>query len=136
MPIARTPITAVCALRIEAARFQELPLRPTFSLLAVLRETASRYLRELMLSCRCLSYQDWNLVLVDDGSRARAPGSAGADWCARDSRIKLITLATSLGPCHAKNIAIEKATGDYLILVDGEGVLHPMALGLLGSASQ
>ena len=80
------PDALICALRIEAARFQELPLRPTFSLLAILRETASRHLRELILSCRCLSYQDWNLVLVDDGSRARehldlaatgAPGTRG-----------------------------------------------------------
>ncbi len=125
------PDALICALRIEAARFQELPLRPTFSLLAVLRETASRYLRELILSCRCLSYQDWNLVLVDDGSRAREHLDLARDWCARDSRIHLITLATPLGPCHAKNVAIEQATGDYLTLVDGEGVLHPMALGLL-----
>ena len=64
------PGVLIRALSMEAARFQELPLRPTFSLLAVLRETASRHLHELILSCRCLSYQDWNLVLVDDGSRA------------------------------------------------------------------
>ena len=115
---------------MEAARFQELPLRPTFSLLAVLRETASRHLHELILSCRCLSYQDWNLVLVDDGSRAREHLELTRDWSARDSRIHLITLETPRGPCHAKNVAIKKATGDYLIIIDGEGVLHPMALGL------
>jgi len=123
--------TLICALRIEAARFEELPFRPMFSLLAVLRETAPRYLRELILSCRCLSYQDWNLVLVDDGSRAREHLDLARDWCARDSRMHLITLETPRGPCHAKNLAIERATGDYLILVDGDGVLHPMALGLL-----
>ena len=53
------------------------------------------------------------------------------DWSARDSRIHLITLENPRGPCHAKNVAIEQATGDYLILVDEDGVIHPMALGLL-----
>ena len=119
------------SLSMEAARFHELPIRPSFSLLAVLHETAPRYLRELILSCRCLSYQDWNLVLVDDGSRAREHLDVARDWSARDSRIHLVTLETPRGPCHAKNIAIEKATGDYLILVDEDGVIHPMALGLL-----
>ena len=64
------PDVLIRALRMEAARLHELPVRPVFSLLAVLRDTAPRHLRELILSCRCLSYQDWNLVLVDDGSRA------------------------------------------------------------------
>ena len=36
------------------------------------------------------------------------------EWSARDSRIHLITLETPRGPCHAKNVAIEQATGDYL----------------------
>ncbi len=126
----QTPDVLIPTLRMEAARFQELSVRPTFSLLTVLRDTGPRHLRELILSCRCLSYQDWNLVLVDDGSRAREHLDLARDWCARDSRIHLIMLETPRGPCHAKNLAIEQATGDYLILVDGEGVLHPMALGL------
>ena len=127
------PGVLIRALSMEAARFQELPLRPTFSLLAVLRETASRHLHELILSCRCLSYQDWNLVLVDDGSRAAEHLELTRNSCHRDSRIHLITLETPRGPCHAKNVAIKKATGDYLILVDGDGVLHPMALGLFAA---
>jgi len=127
----QTPDVLIPALRMEAARFQELAFRPTFSLLTVLRDTGPRHLRELILSCRCLSYQDWNLVLVDDGSRVREHLDLARDWCARDSRIHLIMLETPRGPCHAKNLAIEQATGDYLILVDGDGMLHPMALGLL-----
>jgi len=125
------PGMLIHALSMESPRFHELPVRPAFSLLAVLRETAPRHLRELILSCRCLSYQDWNLVLVDDGSRAREHLDVARDWSVRDSRIHLITLETPRGPCHAKNVAIEKTTGDYLILVDEDGVIHPMALGLL-----
>ena len=120
----------VRALRMEATRFPELEVRPTFTLMAVLRETSPRNLRELILSCRCLSYQDWNLVLVDDGSQATEHRHLAHHWSGRDSRIRLITLETPRGACHAKNLAYEKATGDYLILVEGEGVLHPMALGL------
>ena len=126
----KDPDVLIRALRMEATRLHELPVRPVFSLLAVLRDTAPRHLRELILSCRCLSYQDWNLVLVDDGSRAREHLDLAREWSARDSRIHLITLETPRGPCHAKNVAIEQATGDYLIPVDEDGVIHPMALGL------
>ena len=33
-------------------------------------------------------------------------------------------------PSEAKNLAIEESTGDYLSVIDGDGVLHPMALGV------
>ena len=30
----------------------------------------------------------------------------------------------------ARNVAVAKSTGDFLIVTDGDGVLHPMALGV------
>ena len=38
MPIARIPDLLIVPLSMEAARFHELPVRPAFSLLAVLRD--------------------------------------------------------------------------------------------------
>ena len=68
----QSPETMIKALRYEAGRLQELPHQPTFSLLTVMRDATPRHLREFILSARCQSYQNWELLLVDDGS---APAS-------------------------------------------------------------
>ena len=59
------------------------------------------------------------------------PTSRFADrWARKDCRILLERLSTPLGPSGAKNLAIAKATGDFLVVIDGDGILHPMALGI------
>ena len=83
----------------ESARFQELVHRPRFSLIAVLRDTLPRHLTELILSVRCQSYQDWELVLVDDGSAPRHHLEIAREWASLDSRIAVKQLADR---CPAK----------------------------------
>ena len=118
------------ALRDEAGRFEDLPRQPSFSLLTVLRDTPPPYLREFILSVRCQSYQNWELLLVDDGSTSREHLAVARLWANRDTRIKLRSLAVPLGPSRARNLAMTEASGDYVIVTDGDGVLHPMALGV------
>ncbi len=35
-----------------------------------------------------------------------------------------------MGPARARNLALGEATGDFVIVADGDGLLHPMALGV------
>ncbi|QEH32816.1 Putative glycosyltransferase EpsH [Aquisphaera giovannonii] len=118
-------------LRGEAARLAEMEGRPVFSLLAVLRDPHPQHLRELILSCRCQSYQDWELILVDDGSRDRGHMEMVEEWAARDPRVRPIAREIPGGDSHARNVAAAAATGDFLSVVDADGILHPMALGIL-----
>ena len=118
-------------LRLEAGRLEELSSQPVFSLLAVLRDPHPAHLRELILSCRCQSYHHWQLVLSDDGSQSREHLQIARDWASKDPRILVNVLESPVGPSRAKNLAIEQATGDYLVVIDGDGILHPMALGIL-----
>ncbi len=118
-------------LRLEASRFEELSSQPVFSLLTVLRDPQPAHLRELILSCRCQSYQRWQLVLIDDGSRSREHLEILHEWASKDRRILLKNQESPVGPSRAKNLAVEQATGDYLAVIDGDGMLHPMALGIL-----
>ncbi len=98
-------------LRLEASRLEELPIQPTFSLLAVLRDPHPAHLRELILSCRCQSYQRWQLVLIDDGSRSRAHLEIAREWARKDPRILLGDLKSPVGPSRAKNLAAERGMG-------------------------
>ena len=65
------PDVLIKTLRHETSRFTELLHQPIFSLLTVLRDTPPRHLREFIWSCRCQSYRNWQLYLVDDGSTSR-----------------------------------------------------------------
>ena len=128
--LAQNPDSLIRAPRYEAGRLKELPRQPRFSLLAVLRDTWPQHLSELIASARCQSYQDWELVLVDDGSTSRGHLEIARHWADRDHRIRLRSLGASRGLVRALNLAVEGSTGDYVIVTDGDGVLHPMALGI------
>ncbi len=125
------PDVLIKTLRHETSRFTELLHQPIFSLLTVLRDTPPRHLREFIWSCRCQSYRNWQLYLVDDGSTSREHMDIARRWVTRDERIHLRSLEAPLGLSRARNIAVDEATGDYLIVAEGDGVLHPMALGVL-----
>src|ERR1017187_6174525 len=100
-------------LRYESGRFKELARQPRFSLLTVLRDASPQHLNELIVSARCQSYEDWELLLVDDGSNSRKHLEVAKRWMDRDKRIHLKTLRAPLGPSRARNLAIEESTGDY-----------------------
>jgi GT2 family glycosyltransferase len=124
------PDALVTALRQQTDRLSELPRQPRFTLLTMLRDCRLQHLKELILSVRCQSYQNWELVLVDDGSTTRKRLEFAQTWADRDERIHVRDIEIPFGPSWAKNLAMEEATGDFLIVTDGDGVLHPMALGV------
>lgn len=70
--------------------------------------------------------QDWELLLVDDGS---TDGSGGmCDRLAReDGRIRVIH-QSNRGPGGARNAGLEAARGEYLLFVDSDDALVPGAL--------
>jgi GT2 family glycosyltransferase len=124
------PDNLIRTLRHEASRFHELPHQPTFSLLVVLRDPRPEHLHELILSCRCQSYKKWQLVLIDDASQSDAHLEIARRWASTDCRILIERLSTAAGPSRAKNRAAQMAVGDFLVVIDEDGLLHPMALGI------
>jgi GT2 family glycosyltransferase len=124
------PDALLSTLRQEAHRLKELPLKPLFSLLAVIHNTAPRHLSDFILSVRCQSYENWELVLVVDSSTTRNHLEIARSWAGRDARIRVRNAPFPPGSSRAKNVAIEESTGDFVIVADGNGVLHPMALGV------
>lgn len=77
------------------------------------------------------TYQDWEAILVDDGST-----DGSGDICDRytetDTRIKVIH-KTNGGLSSARNEGVKIAQGDYVLFLDGDDYLHPDALTLLSA---
>ena len=87
---------------------------------------ASAYLREAIESVLSQSYQDWELIIVDDGSTDNSREIA-REYVAKDKRIHLIEQPNS-GACRARNNGIEHAKGEYIKFLDADDVLEPECL--------
>jgi len=80
-----------------------------------------KYIEECIDSILRQTYQNLEVVLVDDGS----PDGCGAiaDWYAtKDKRVTVIHQANS-GVSVSRNIAIERSKGEYVCIVDQDDIL-------------
>ncbi len=85
------------------------------------------YLQESLDSVLGQSYPDLELIAVDDAS-PDACGSIIDEYAARDPRVTAVHLAHNLGLGPARNAGLARASGDYLIFLDGDDTLAPGAL--------
>ena len=79
-----------------------------------------RYIRACLDSILSQSYCAYELILIDDGSSDRS-GAICDEYAHRDNIRVFHT--ENRGVSHARNIGIEKATGEYLYFVDGDDLL-------------
>lgn len=77
------------------------------------------YLRECLDSLLDQSFTDIEVIAVDDCS----PDSSGeimAEYAARDSRVKVLSLTENVGLGEARNRGLEIATGEYVWFLDSD----------------
>ncbi len=77
-----------------------------------------KYIAKCIESIINQSYQDLEIILVDDGSTDKS-GTICDDYAEKDNRIKVIHRING-GLSAARNTGIECATGDYIGFVDGD----------------
>ena len=82
-----------------------------------------KYLERCVRSLRCQTYQNIEIILVDDGSKDNC-GIMCDKFALEDTRIKVIHKKNG-GLSEARNIGIEKSTGKYLAFVDSDDFVHP-----------
>lgn len=77
-----------------------------------------RYLNECIQSIVSQTYEDWELILVDDGSLDQS-GTICDQWAQRDARIQVIHQANS-GASAARNNGLDHCSGQYILFLDGD----------------
>ena len=87
---------------------------------------ASAYLREAIKSVLSQSYEDWELLIVDDGSTDNSTQIA-KKYTECDPRIRMIEQPNG-GACRARNNGIIHAQGQYVKFLDADDVLSPNCL--------
>lgn len=95
---------------------------------------AERFLPQCLDSILRQTYQEWELIAVDDGSR---DGSIEIlrSYEKRDNRIHIISKKNE-GVSIARNIALEHAHGDYIYFVDSDDIVMPEGLMILVKAME
>lgn len=85
-----------------------------------------RYIRRAVESLQRQSFEDWELLVVDDGSSDRT-GQILDNMAARDIRITVIHQENAGAP-RARNAALDKAHGRYVLFMDADDWAEPHML--------
>jgi len=90
-----------------------------------------RFLDEAVGSILAQEFDDFELILVDDGSPDPGPVAAQA---ARDPRIRVLRNQANLGTAAAANAGIKAARGEIIARLDSDDAAEPARLGRLVGA--
>ena len=95
---------------------------------------ASSWLRRCVDSVLEQPFRDFELILVDDGSRDSS-GTICDEFAARDGRVQVIHQVNT-GVSAARNVGIKSAQGEYLQFVDSDDWLEENYSGALLAAAE
>lgn len=79
---------------------------------------ASKFISRCINSVLSQSIDDWELILIDDGSTDNS-GAICDDYAIQDERIKVHHIENG-GVSNARNIGIESAEGKYILFLDSD----------------
>ena len=85
-----------------------------------------RFLSQTIESVLAQTYQDWEMIIVNDGSTDKGEEIARS-YAAKDSRIRVYSQPNA-GSAAARNNGIRNATGRYIALLDADDLWEPFFL--------
>lgn len=89
---------------------------------------AAKYIKETVGAIIAQTYQDWELIIVDDCSPAPETAEVLREVEEMDDRIKIMKSPVNGGAGAARNIGIKAAQGNYLAFCDSDDWWYPTKL--------
>ena len=80
--------------------------------------TPPNYLKEAVLSILGQTYQNFELIIVNDKSSTFSAN----ELYLLDDRIRIVNNPTNLGLAASRNIGIEKSSGKYIAIMDTDDI--------------
>lgn len=75
-------------------------------------------------------FESFELIVVDDGSTDRSR-EVLQEYVKKDHRVRFFSHEKNRGVCPARNTGIDRARGEWVILLDSDDELFPNALSLI-----
>ena len=94
---------------------------------------ASASIPRALASLFAQSYEEWECIVVDDGS---TDGSADVVTRCRDSRVRCVRLPENRGRAVARQTALDVANGRYLAFLDADDRWRPRQQGQSNESGQ
>ena len=82
----------------------------------------AKYIKETIDSVLAQTYQQWEMIIVDDGSKDNSAEIIN-EYTKADNRIRLIQQENA-GSAAARNNGIRQAEGQYIALLDADDIWH------------
>lgn len=89
-----------------------------------------KYIAQAIESVLASSYQNFELIIVDDGSKDKTVEIA-TNYSIKDSRVKIYVNLKNMGDYPNRNQAACYAKGKYLKYVDADDLIYPWGLDVL-----
>lgn len=103
-------------------------IRPMFSIICATYNRADKLPRAID-SVIQQSIQDWELIIVDDGSTDNTKEVIGEYLS--DSRIKFFRIGNNRGVGVARNLGVRQTKADWVVLLDSDNALLPDSLKII-----
>jgi glycosyltransferase involved in cell wall biosynthesis len=87
-----------------------------------------KYLRPAMDSVFAQTFQDWELIIADDGSESETIAYLAA--LALLPRVKVLRLTHTGKPAVVRNVALRQARGEYVAFMDSDDLWLPEKLAI------
>lgn len=94
---------------------------------------AEKYLYACVDSVLEQTYKDFELLLIDDGSKDNS-GIICDEYAKKDGRIRVFHKQNG-GVSSARNMGLDNAIGEWILFVDADDYITPECLGVLMSTS-
>lgn len=116
-------------LEAQKKKAEKFIYQPVFSILVPLYETNEKMLKQLLDSVEAQTYPRWELVFSDGSHDPARLRKFLTPWLERDDRITFTAEKKGpLGISENTNQAMEKASGDFIVLGDHDDFFAPDAL--------
>ena len=113
------------AQKLKPIELSPLPTRPLVSVLMA-NYDYGRYIGEAIESVLAQTYQQFELIVCDDGSTDNSR-EVIEQFVSRDSRVRLVSKENG-GVASALNAAYAASTGEIICLLDSDDLFHPEKL--------
>lgn len=112
----------------QISQISKFKFQPKLSVLMPVYNAPIKWLEVAIDSLKKQSYTNWELCAVDDGSKDLRGESFFKSVQQSDSRIKFRRLDKNGGISKASNVALEMASGEFIVLMDQDDALTEDAL--------